>query len=167
MFTIQEMQAMDYLLKWLLKQDRFPFVDKNLKLVINVHGTNWTGDFINYSKGDVQQFYIDDAGDVENCWLYSTGSNATAVFHKIRETYNMQMSNLPYGNPFAKINNLSLLFNTLTKLVRLAEIEKDDSPVYPYLLNAKSLDGKLELPFINLDGETIAVVSIVELKDER
>ncbi|GEN83591.1 hypothetical protein SLU01_19030 [Sporosarcina luteola] len=163
MLKVQELQAMDYLLKWLLDQDRFPYNDKMLKLVIELNGTYWYGDFITYSNGVVKQPFIDNAGDVEPVHLYATSQNATSVLKKIRDTFQLEASRYSWTNPFTKIDDLSLLFNTLVKLVKMAEIEQDDSPIYPCLLNAKSLEGRLELPFINLDNETIKVVSIIEL----
>lgn len=164
MFTIQETQAMDYLLKWLLDQDRFPLADKNLKLVIDVQGTYWYGDFVNYSDGHVKQLFIDDSGDVENTWLYASTSHPTIVLQKIRHAFHEQSTGYAFGNPFLKVTELPLLFDTLGKLVKLAKIEQDDSPIYPYLLNAKSLDGRLELPFIHLGNEMLRVVSIIELQ---
>lgn len=167
MITIQEAQAMDYLLKWMLSHERFPLVDKNLKLVIDLNRSHWYGDFVNYESGHTRQLFIDDSGSVENTWLYSTGSNATSILHKIKMQYSEEVKRFNWGNPFLQMSDLPLLFNTLTKLVKLAGIQQDDSPIYPYLLNAKSLDGKQSLPFLNLDGDTIKVVSIIELPEEK
>lgn len=167
MFTIQETQAMDYLLKWMLSTERFPLAEKNLKLVIDVHGSLWHGDFVNYELGHTRQWSFGDAGDLENTWLYSNGSSTISILHKIKKQYSDEVNRFQWGNPFLKMSDLPLLFNTLTKLVKMADIQQDDSPFYPYLLNAKSLDGKHCLPFLNLDGETIKIITIIELPLEE
>jgi len=52
-------------------------------------------------------------------------------------------------------------------LIMLADIQPDDSPIYPYLLNAKSLDGRLELPFINIGSEKVKVISLIEVPNNN
>lgn len=164
MYTVQQVQAADFLLKKLLIGDISPFSDLNLKFVINLNGTYWIGDFIQFKNDAPVQFFIEDDGDVEYMRFYADG---TAIFKKMMDTYRKETyRGAFYINPFKKINTLDLLFNTLFKLVDLADIQVDDSPIYPYLLNAKSLDGKLELPFINLTDQKIQVVSLIEVTNE-
>lgn len=164
MYTVQQLQAADYLLKKLIDGDLSPFSDINIKFVIDLNGTFWIGDFIQYKDGAPIQFFIHDDGDVEYTRFYSDGTNATTIFKKIMDTYRFETRKGEfYTNPFRNINTLELLFNTLLKLVNLAVIQVEDSPIYPYLLNAKSLDGKLELPFINLENQSINVVSLIEV----
>lgn len=167
MYIVQQIQAADYLLKRLLDGDISPFSDANIKFVINLNGTYWIGDFIPFKDGAPTQYFIEDDGDVNYTRFYSEGSNATTIFKKVMDTYRIQTSvNEFYTNPFKRINTLDLLFNTILKLVNLADIQAEDSPIYPYLLNAKSLDGKLELPFINLENQSINVVSLIEVTNE-
>lgn len=167
MYTVQQVQAADFLLKKLLIENISPFSDLNLKFVINLNGTYWIGDFIQFKNDAPVQFFIEDDGDVEYMRFYADGSNATAIFKKIMDTYRKETyRGAFYINPFKKIKTLDLLFNTLFKLVVLSDIQVDDSPIYPYLLNAKSLDGKLELPFINLTDQEIQVVSLIEVTNE-
>lgn len=167
MYTVQQVQAADFLLKKLINDGISPFSDRNLKFVVNLNGTYWIGDFIHFKNNAPLQYFIEDDGDVEYMRFSFDGSNATSIFKKIIDTYRKETYRGAFFiNPLKKINTLDLFFNTLFKLVDLADIQIDDSPIYPYLLNAKSLDGKLELPFIDLTNQEIKVVSLIEVTNE-
>lgn len=151
MYTVQKLQAADYLLKKLIKQNSYPFYDSEIKIVIELNGKYWYGDFVPVKNGTVEQFFICDDGDVDYTRFYDDGTNAITIFKKIRDKfYSETRISSFYINPFKNIKTLDLLFNTIFKLVDLADIQPDDSPIYPYLLNAKTLDNNLELPFINI-----------------
>ncbi|KOS60877.1 hypothetical protein FJQ98_20620 [Lysinibacillus agricola] len=166
MYTIQQLQAADFLLKRLSNSDFFSFYNRKLKLVIELNGSYWYGDFVNFKDNYPIQFFIEGDGDVDYTRFYSDGINATIIFKKIIETYNAQTNKGTfYTNPFKKISTLDLLFKTIFELVDLADIKVDESPIYPYLLNARTLDGKLKLPFINLENQQINVVSFIDVTD--
>lgn len=164
MYSVQQLQAIDYLLKRMLRTHQFPFYEKNLKFVIEINGTHWYGDFIELSGSDVKQLFIDDGGDVDHAYLYATTDNATSALKKVWDSYTTQVGRLPYGNPFRRITDLPLLFNSLVHILDLAEVGIDDSPIYPYLLNAKSLDESMELPFLNIGPESVKLVSLIEVQ---
>lgn len=166
MYTIQQLQAADFLLKKLLLDDTMPIYDKNLKFVINLNNNYWYGDFVPFKDRSPAQLFICDDGDVELDYFSATGSNAIKVFKKIWDTYMTQISVGGFlTNPFTKIHTYDLLFNTILKLVDFSEIEIDDSPMYPYLLNAQSIDSKLTLPFINIGNEEVKLVSLIEVTE--
>lgn len=107
----------------------------------------------------------------ENCEIdydryHADGSNAIYAFKKIHDAYTIETRSARRRAPLFVIDNLDLLFNTIFKLVELADIQPDDSPIRPYLLKAKSLDGNLELPFINLENRPIHVVSLIDITNE-
>jgi len=81
-------------------------------------------------------------------------------------TYSNAITGPTWSNPFKKINDLPLLFETLTKILDSADITKDDSPFYPYLFNARSISSNITLPFINLGEEKIKLISLIEVDDE-
>lgn len=168
MYTIQQLQAADFILKKILKNNDFPFKESELKLVIELNGTYWYGDFLNIKDRSPIQYFIEDDGGVDYTRLYAEGNNATLIFKKIQDTYSKEAIRPNfYTNPFRKITTIDLLFNTIFKLIKLADIQPDDSPIYPYLLNAKSLDGRLELPFINIDSEKVKVISLIEVPNQN
>ncbi|MBE1554770.1 hypothetical protein [Sporosarcina limicola] len=163
MYSIQQLQAADYLVKKITNLPISQFVNKDLKFVIEFNGILWYGDFLHYSERAVKHFYIDKNGAIEYRFLYTEGNDATPLLVKANSAF---YESIPKGdwatNPYQYIDTLDLLFNSLLKIIDNIDIQVDDSPIYPYLLNARSLDGKLELPFINIGNEKVKIVSLIE-----
>jgi hypothetical protein len=162
MYTVQQLQALDYLLKRITKENSYRLFQKNLKFVVDLNHSFWYGDFIEMNGLSVVQLFIDDLGEIERDTLSPA---AVSPLKQIWDSYIAAVkSNSPFwSNPFKNMENLPLLFDTLIKILNQADLGDAPSPFYPYLLNAKSLDGKMELPFINLAGERIKLVSIIEI----
>ncbi|MEK4425138.1 hypothetical protein [Solibacillus sp. FSL K6-1523] len=168
MYTAHQLQAADYLLKKLGGMPNFPFANENLKLVIEFNSILWYGDFIPFENRTIKQFFIDTDGSIDYQYFYSEGNNATPILEKANSAY---LESLPKGNwvmnPYKHIDNLELLFHAVMNIIDNIDIQPDDSPIYPYLLNAKSLDGKLELSFLNIADEKIKVVSLIQVPKEN
>ncbi|MEC1744157.1 hypothetical protein [Schinkia azotoformans] len=167
MYSIQQLQALDYLLKRITNESSFALYQKNLKLVVEINNSLWYGDFVQTKDSYATQLFIDDVGDIEYDSFSATGSNAAFILKKIWDSfYKMATKDNSrfWINPFQKITDLPLLFETLTKVLNSTEMDEDRSPFHPYLLNAKSLDGNIQLPFINLTGEQIKLKSIIEIE---
>ncbi|WP_107838178.1 hypothetical protein [Metasolibacillus meyeri] len=164
MYTIQQLQAADYLLKLITQDKETAFFKKNLKLVVFTMNNYWYGDFITLTGNKPSQSFINGSGVIEIVSFYSSGNTAEPFFKKIYDVYlNKSKSDVFRYNPFSRMehNSLDLLFQMLMKMVYTAKIS-DDSPISPYLLNAYSLDGKLRLPFLNMPSQDIKAVSLFE-----
>lgn len=165
MYSVQQLQALDYLLKRLVNDSSFAIHKKNLKLVIAVNNSLWHGDFIQMDSVYVKQLSIDDSGDIEYDRFSATSSNAITLLKNIWDTFvSKTTSTSHWSNPFRRIDNLPLLFEILLKILNDTDIPDDPSPFHPYLLNAKSLDDNISLPFMNLQGEQIKLISIIEVE---
>lgn len=167
MYSIEQLQAFDFLLKKIIQNKNHAISNKNLKLVIEVNNRLWYGDLIEMNGSQASQLYIDDIGEIESVWIYHTGDNAS---HVVKETWDAYCSIIAkyqtnfYQNPFKEMDNLPLLFHTLKRIIDKVDIPKDTSPFYPYLLNAHSLDDKYQLPFIDLSSQSqFNLVSLIEL----
>ncbi|RFB28327.1 hypothetical protein [Brevibacillus sp. VP] len=168
MYSLPQLQALDYLLKNITSNDLYPLYQKNLKFVVNINNSLWCGDFVETKGNYVSQKFIDESGDVETVRFTPFGSNATTFLKLIQDSYVDDCRDQPQyfrSDPFKRINSLPLLFDSLIKILYKANISEETSPLFPYLLNAQSLDNKLSLPFINLEGEKIKLVSIIEIKN--
>lgn len=170
MYTIEQMQAADFLLKRLSENNRLAIHGKKIKFVIQANGVIWYGDFVSVtenlimSKSFPVQTFINDFGGLNSEIMYFHGDNATSVFKKVWDKYKSECLLKEYfENPFNEMKSLDLLFNTVMKL---ADIKAEDSPIYPYLLNAQSLDGQYKLPFINLENQPFNVISLIEVTNE-
>lgn len=96
--------------------------------------------------------------------FYADGTNATGLLQKTWETLTKTTSPRSYwSNPLFSIKDLELFFDTLLKIIELADVKDEPTPFYPYLLNATSLDKSIKLPFINLKDKQIDLVSLIEI----
>ncbi|OAT71304.1 hypothetical protein [Parageobacillus thermoglucosidasius] len=164
MYSVQQLQALDYLLKRITSEPSYPVFKKNLKLVIEVHNQYWYGDFVQLDGTRAFQLFIDNSGDVEKVSLSPADSNAVNILTKIWKAYSFT-AKTNWSNPFEKINNLPLLFEALTKILDRTDITNEDSPFSPYLFNAKLINSNVTLPFINLGEEKIKLISLIEVDD--
>ncbi|MGE8004232.1 hypothetical protein [Lysinibacillus sp. NPDC093216] len=156
MHTVQQLQAADYFLKIVLEEKNDYKELRNLKFIIELNNSLWYGDFVNFKEDYVFQYEL----DIQNPrpMTYEIG-NSTFI-SKIWAKYN---ANPFISNLLLKHKCLELLYSEIFEIVKKADIQPTDSKIYPYLLNAKSLDGKLELPFINIGDEKVKVISLIEV----
>ncbi|ALA12456.1 hypothetical protein ABNB59_14760 [Paenibacillus larvae] len=170
MYTIQQLQALDFLVKSITKTNGYALYQRNLKLVIELNNSYWYGDFVEMENRQVRQLYIDHLGDIE-CDSYHArdGNKPTTILKQISETFDKTLEGLPKSNfgrnPFTKLDNLPLFFETIVKVLSEAKITEVPTPFRPYLLNAHTIDGKFHLPFIDLENERIKLVSIIDITD--
>lgn len=168
MYTIPQLQALDYLQKRITNDSSAPIYQMRLNLVVEITGVPWYGDFVIVENNSVIQWVIDDQGDIERVKFQPTGSNAVILLKQIWDTFTEVSTPKSHfhSNPFKKekIRHLPLLFDSVLKLLHQSGISRDTpTPFHQYLLNAKSLDGRFSLPFVNLTNDMIKLVSIIEV----
>ncbi|MBA9026815.1 MULTISPECIES: hypothetical protein [Bacillaceae] len=159
MYSVQQLQALDYLLKRVITNGEFNFYRRDLKFVINYKDVLYTGDFLQMNGSSAYQSFIDDDGEVEQ-YRFSP-DKGTKLLIDIWQSYLEEITRL-FLNPFKRINDIPLLYNTLIKILNMAELDEESSPFYPYLLNVRTLDNTIQLPFLDLTGELVKIVSIVD-----
>lgn len=167
MYSIQQLQAMDYLLKKEIIQNNgfSPFFGKNLKLLVQFNSDLWYGDFIRLNNGQPYEMIIDGSGSTERCNLYRDGANKSAVFSSVWDAYiTSEVITKGWSNPFKSINDLALLCNTLVEIVGTAKLPADSTPLLPCLHNAVNFkDKEVRLPFIQIGSQTVELISIIEV----
>ncbi len=159
MHTVQQLQAADYFLKSILKERRDIKDPPNLKFLIELNNSLWYGDFVDFENDNVFQYEL----DIQNPCSVTYGIKNSTFISKIWATYNKTTIS---GYLLLKPKYLELLFSKIFEVVEKCDIQPTDSEIYPYLLNAKSLDGKLELPFINIGNEKVKVISLIDVPSE-
>lgn len=82
MYTIQQLQAADYLLKLITQDKETAFFKKNLKLVVFTMNNYWYGDFITLTGNKPSQSFINGSGVIEIVSFYSSGNTAEPFFQK-------------------------------------------------------------------------------------
>ncbi|WP_439412683.1 hypothetical protein [Enterobacter ludwigii] len=164
MYSIEQSQCFDFLLKTVVAAPISPLHTKAPKLVVDINGRLWCGDFVRMSSNFIVQPYIDSLGDIEDKYFTASNSDGIVIFRKASEAF----SNLSVQQRSAlrRVSNLSFLFNYLHELVSDLDMSGESSPIYAHLLNAKSLNDELKLPFISLTGEDkIKLMSIIETEN--
>ncbi|GGF72987.1 hypothetical protein GCM10010912_17760 [Paenibacillus albidus] len=168
MYTIEQLQACDFLLKKITSDRQCTkLFQKNLKLVVEIDSSYWFGDFVDFDGRRISQQSFDDQGDPVIKQYSSTGSETLQSLKGIWEAYasfvKPQSADPFWNNPLIWVDSIPLLFNTLTKILDIANLKDSESPLFPYLFNAKNLDKGIELPFINLAERKINLISIIEV----
>jgi hypothetical protein len=164
MYTVQQIQAADYLLKRLRYQlgNDSEILSKNFQFVINAYNNLWSGDFVYIERTDIVYESLQADGYVDKSYLYSNDQN----WHLIRKSMDSLNKFLPkgsfYRNPFQSIKSPDQLHKIIFEIVENAEIVSSDSPLPPYLFNPVPLNSAVAMPFIFLGNEKYQVVSIVE-----
>lgn len=166
MYTVAQLQALDFLLKRILDSRYSPLYNQPLKLVIEYSGCFWCGDFVEMLGRYVKYESISDSGSIAvDQFGPATSQSGIAVLETIWSSYkthaDKEVSSIHWINPFDHIKEPALLLDTLLKIVDLADWQGIESPLRPHLLNARTLDGKLQLPFLLLQDEPIRLVSLI------
>lgn len=159
MYSIKQLQGMDYLLKKMTRTNSFKVFQKDIKMVVKIDGELWYGDFLNYGSHYVMQHYIDDFGGEE--YKNYDPSNEEDV---LKPTWNKYSDSAHFfHNPFQRTDNLSLIYYHLTMLIESIPYDNFETPFYPYLFNATLVKDKIiQLPFIKI-SDYIPVISLIEV----
>ena len=170
MYTIEQLQGLEYLMKRILNSGHSPLHKAPLKLVIENAGKLWYGDFLNVEGRYVQHSSVSDYGFVQTD-QYAPTSNRSgiAVLETIWASFRAHAAEdgtLSRQDPFSYIKEPGLFLDTLLKLVDLADWEGVESPFRPHLLNAQSVDGSIQLPFLILEPGPIRLVSLISVETE-
>lgn len=163
-YTVQQIQAADYLLKRLRYQlgNDSEILSKNFQFVINVYNNPWSGDLVCIERTAIIYESLQADGFVDKSYLYPNDQD----WKLIEKTNKSLKEFLPNGNfssnPFQSIKSPALLHKIIFEIIENAEIVSSDSPLPPYLFNAMHFNSKEEIPFIFLGKEKYQVISLVE-----
>lgn len=165
--NIYQLQALDYVLKRILgNSNNINLYGRDIKLVVSLDGDYWYGDFVQMqnrnSTAAIQRKYGNDGYSDD----YSYNNSDIESFKLAWEAY---VSTIPTGsfssNPYYTMQDLPNLYSYISKVAEYLNVGSEfESPLHPYLLNAKTVKGDLKLPFIDLRNKEIELVSLVELE---
>ncbi|PEF69117.1 hypothetical protein [Bacillus cereus] len=158
-YSIEQLQALDILLKQIPDSNMLALSQKQLKLVIECDGFIWYGDFIQQEEEkSLFQFNMSkEHGLYKDAYSFLEIPLAEAI-SRMFDTYFKDSREL-----FKNLTDLSALFTFLTTLLELHSKQEASISLHPYLFNACSLDGTYNLPFLNLKDKQIHLVSILEI----
>ena len=154
--SVAKLQAFDFLLKDLLSQHNHPFFEKPYKLLVEINGQYWHGDFINFKKpeGNIVYDYIANGKNVQR----TLTEGNTVLISKIKQALFARWD----GGRLDSLKTPEAVFDFITSILEGIEFEEKDSPLPRRLLNAVSESGT-SYPFLELDGENYSLVSLIEV----
>ncbi|WP_144519665.1 hypothetical protein [Bacillus thuringiensis] len=158
-YSIEQLQALDILLKLIPTSNMLALSQKQLKLVIECDDIIWYGDFIQQREEEsLFQFNMSkEHGFYKDEYSFSDIPLAESLA-KLFDKYFEDSKEL-----FKNLTDLSALFTFLTTLLELHSKQEASISLHPYLFNARSLDGTYNLPFLNLKDKQIHLISILEI----
>ncbi|WP_440894936.1 hypothetical protein ACS127_10190 [Amphibacillus sp. Q70] len=162
MNSIQELQAFDFLLKKITQNKSFAISSKNLKVVLSINGTLWTGDLVQFNGRYLVQSHIDSDGDIDR---HSYNSTAIKFIKEVMDKFNQETQpDHFFINPFKSLTELPLLFEAIYEIIKLSEIDQSGTnPLRKMLYNASCLNNNVEIPFYDLTNEAVKLISIIEV----
>lgn len=166
MYHVKQMQGLDYILKSITNIEQANFYNKKIQLVVDIDSKLWRGDFLVRDNGTVlQRDYTSSTGRSEINEYYP--SDDTPILMEAEKAYRYTLPQYDYlPNPYIGMTDLHILYYHLIKALNKMNVDEDTkSNFYSYLYNAVSLDGTIELPFLDVSGKKIDLVSIVEVKE--
>ncbi|KAB2460943.1 hypothetical protein F8160_02380 [Bacillus sp. CH126_4D] len=162
MYSIQEAQAMDYLLKKLHYNGLLEHItrDKNeLKLVIAINNRYISGDFIMFQKGSIEQYEI--VGSYEYEKVYYNNQSFT-IYAKLWSSFCNKY--LPTGSNyrFKQILDLTVIFDLLNEIVGTISFVNEPIPLRPVFMNIEYFNEEKGPEFLYLGSQQIEIVSIMK-----
>ncbi|CAM2079736.1 MAG: hypothetical protein NSGCLCUN01_03964 [uncultured Clostridium sp.] len=142
--SICQIQFLDFLLKRIQsKENNFLNSNEKLSLVIDINGTLWTGDFVNYSDSKIQNVSLNNDGNLDITEIEFT----PIVTHSNHEFFKGFISNCV--NNINK-SNLYLLSNKLLEI--LNKVDCSNLKSNSIIFNAENLNSGCKLPFMHIDN---------------
>ncbi|MHC5252170.1 hypothetical protein ACYRFS_02510 [Listeria kieliensis] len=151
--SLAHLQMFDYLLKKYRDKDVFP----DSKMVVEIDGKLWSGDFLHLEDCQIVEIDWDDQ-------RYTHVKKTRAAINQEFDT-NIQNSNVNVSEnrleaKLAKIKNLEILYQEITQFV--GQVSDDTTSLKPYLYGAYCLDTRVKLPFLDVTGKSIQIVALTK-----
>jgi len=159
---IEQLQALDCLLHIISSKEGYSMSGKNIQAVIKLENQFWTGKFLIQDRAIITQ--TDMYGDQREESAYNI-EQFNSLFQHLTG-YSKKLENRFHDNPLKTSDSLHLQYLILTSILSKTG-DPSSFPLHRVMYNAKSLDGKCEIPFIDLTSYAeIELVSLIEIADE-
>lgn len=167
MYSIKEVQAMDYLLKRLQYNgllEQITGENSELKLVIIYNNKYIFGDFINYQKGTIQQYEFNGPFVYEVIHYYN---QSIEMFTQLWELFCERYFPRNSTSTFKRIEDLSVLLELLSTHIKSVDISNNSTPLRPLIINVNYFSNEPGPDFLYLVEKQIDVISIVQVQKEN
>ncbi len=162
MYSLKEVQAMDYLLKRMQYNDLLKQItgeNSELRLVIECNNKYISGDFINYQSGSIKQYEFKGPYEYENTIYHN---QSIEVFNQLWKSFCDNYLPNNHSTTFKRNKDLSVLLELLFKHIKTIDVLSSSIPLRPIIINVDYLNNELGPDFLYLGGKEIDVISIVQ-----
>ncbi|ECP7728747.1 hypothetical protein FU135_04630 [Listeria monocytogenes] len=148
---LAQLQMYDYLLKKYRNKEVFP----DTRMIVEIDGKLWTGDFLQ----------LDDCHIIEIDWedtrftiIERTKDAINDEFNEKVTNSNVNVSENRIDSKIGSLKNIEILYQEIGNFVR--QVESSTTTLKPLLYNAYCLDTRVKLPFLDLSKKEIILVSL-------
>lgn len=164
-FSMTQLQALDYLQKLLSYNPNYAINGKIFQLVVKLDEEYWTGDFVNLYGSCIKLEELQTDTQIVTIEQRSPfGSKSLKQFNTICRYYYETLGNHPLRN----VSYLPILYKLLKEILIESNVNcsDEDNQLPCYLFNARSINRKHELPFLDLTGKKIELVSMIDVTEQ-
>ncbi|MBC2284754.1 hypothetical protein [Listeria booriae] len=148
---IAHLQMFDYVLKKYGNKELFA----NTRMVVEIDGKLWTGDFL----------ILDDCHIIEVDWADNgytqvelTREAINAAFDEAIQVSNVNVSQNRIDAKIASLKHPEMLYQEISRFVDA--VDSQESGLKPLLYNAYCLDTRVKLPFLDIANKKMCLVSL-------
>lgn len=148
---LAQLQMYDYLLKKYRNKEVFP----DTRMIVEIDGKLWTGDFLQ----------LDDCNIIEIDWEDTRFTRIERTKDAINDEFNEKVTNSNVNvsenridSKIGSLKNIEILYQEIGNFVR--QVESSTTTLKPLLYNAYCLDTRVKLPFLDISKKEITLVSL-------
>ncbi|EFR87939.1 hypothetical protein IBB80_09655 [Listeria marthii] len=148
---LAQLQMYDYLLKKYRNKEVFP----ETRMIVEIDGKLWTGDFLQ----------LDDCHIIEIDWEDTRFTRIERTKDAINDEFNEKVTNSNVNvsenridSKIGSLKNIEILYQEIGNFVR--QVESNTTTLKPLLYNAYCLDTRVKLPFLDISKKEITLVSL-------
>nr|WP_239254782.1 hypothetical protein [Listeria ilorinensis] len=149
--SLAHLQMYDYLLKKYRNKDTFP----DTKMVVEIDGKLWTGDFIHLEDCHIIEIDWDDTSYTR---VERTKDAINPEFDQKVQASNVNVSENRMDAKINRLKNIEILYQEIQQFVH--QIDSEETSLKTCLYDAYCLDTRVKLPFLDLQGKSIRLVSL-------
>ncbi|EHB1514671.1 hypothetical protein JYL41_000445 [Listeria monocytogenes] len=148
---LAQLQMYDYLLKKYRNKEVFP----DTRMIVEIDGKLWTGDFLQLDDCHIIEI---DWEDIRFTRIERTKDAINDEFNEKVTNSNVNVSENRIDSKIGSLKNIEILYQEIGNFVR--QVESSTTTLKPLLYNAYCLDTRVKLPFLDISKKEITLVSL-------
>ncbi|HDU3240587.1 TPA: hypothetical protein RFK45_002899 [Listeria monocytogenes] len=148
---LAQLQMYDYLLKKYRNKEVFP----DTRMIVEIDGKLWTGDFLQLDDFHIIEI---DWEDTRFTRIERTKDAINDEFNEKVTNSNVNVSENRIDSKIGSLKNIEILYQEIGNFVR--QVESSTTTLKPLLYNAYCLDTRVKLPFLDISKKEITLVSL-------